>query len=57
MARLVMETINFRPDQLAAMRARKERTRIPVAEQVRAAVDQYLERLGEALPPAPEGQS
>jgi Ribbon-helix-helix domain len=43
MARLVMETINFRPEQLAAMRARKKRTRIPVSEQVRTAVDEYLE--------------
>jgi hypothetical protein len=53
----VMETTYLYPEQLAAMRARKGRTHIPVAEQIRTAVQEYLERLGEALPPAPEGRS
>jgi len=42
--KLVMETTYLRREQLEALRARKARTRIPMSEQIRTAVDEYLER-------------
>lgn len=44
--KLVMETAYLHQVQLEALRARKPRTRISVAEQIRDAVTEYLRRRG-----------
>lgn len=53
--KLVMGNTYLRPEQVDALRERKAKTRIPVSEQIRDAVDEYLKRHGEAAPA--EGQS
>lgn len=39
--KLVMESCYFAEEQLEALRARRDATRISMAEQIRVAVDQY----------------
>jgi predicted DNA-binding protein len=36
--------LSIEPDQLAALKAIQERTGAPVAEQIRRAIDKYLEQ-------------
>jgi hypothetical protein len=50
--RLVMETTYLHQEQLDALRARRVATHVPVSEQIRTAVDQYLARC-EPAPSAP----
>lgn len=53
--KLVMETTYLHQEQLGrALRDRKEATRIPVAEQIRDAVSEYLRRRGIALEDLPK---
>lgn len=42
----VMETTYLYPEQLEALRERRARTHIPVSEQIREAVTEYLQRHG-----------
>ena len=50
MRKKVSTTVYLTGDQLRALKALSERTRVPVAEYIREGVDMVLERHGRKLP-------
>jgi predicted DNA-binding protein len=49
-AKKVSTTVYLTPEQLDALKALSERTRVPIAEYIREGVEMVLERHGSKLP-------